>query len=206
MRLYALTPQRGAENYAALYAASHYKDKLLGVYYDPRSGLYAPIFRMDKPRRRDAWAFRRVDPEILGRAYKMVCPACGLCCVRNSAAFAFLHEIPPETAAQQPIETVQTRHYGRLKIVLLDTGPAGRCILYDAERQLCSLQAAGIPKPVSCLIHYCTLFAVKGGELYLKVGARRDGTPIYRAASPEEIERISKKLSEKARRLALKLH
>jgi len=203
--VYALKPQRGAENYAALYAASHYKDKLLGVYYDPQTRLYAPLFKIDRLRRRDSWAFRRVDPEIPRRAYRMLCPSCGLCCVRNSAAFAFPHEIPPGIAAQQPLETVQTRHYGPLKIVLLDTGPAGRCILYDADRQLCSLQAAGAPKPISCLIHYCTLFAVKEGRLYLKVGARRDGSPVYRAASPEEIETLSKKLSERARRLALRL-
>ncbi len=197
MPLYALRPGRTWRgNYAALYIASLYKDRLKGVYYVPSSRLYAPVFEIDELPPAHEWAFEEVRVSQLNRAYKMVCVKCGACCVRNSGAFAFAHELTAEERASLPFEVIRVPRVGDLLVYWLDTGPAGRCYFYDEEKNLCRIEDR---KPIVCLVHYCTLFAERDGHLFVKVAVKRDGSLVYRRASRGEVKRLAGVLRARAR-------
>ena len=195
MPLYALRPGRSwRENYAALYIASLYKGDLKGVYYIPSLRLYAPVFEVKELPPAHEWAFMEVRVSQLNRAYRMVCMECGACCARNSGAFAFAHELTAEERASLEPEVIRAPRVGDILLYWLDRGPAGRCVFFD-ERGKCVL---GDRKPVACLVYYCSLFAERGGKLYVKVAVRRDGTPVYRAASRTEAKRLARRLRARA--------
>ena len=73
----------------------------------------------------------------------------------------------------------------------MGTGPAGRCIFFNPQLCACGLEEeyGRGHKPIICLLTYCTIFASRGGKLYLKVRARKVGSSyemIYKEASEEE--------------------
>ncbi len=201
--LYALkNAKKASQAYAALYAASHYKKNFIGVYYHPGTGRLLPVFNMPAPSPRHSWAFQEIQGAVLEESFRMLCPACGLCCARNSAAFAFPHELPPYYRDKLPRKSIPTKRYGELEILLLDTDTAGRCVFLDTETAKCALQEKGYMKPVNCMLHYCTMFAEKKGKIYVKIGLKRENKPIYREITEKEYLAIADKLRKKALKFA----
>jgi hypothetical protein len=78
------------------------------------------------------------------------------------------------------------------------------CIFYDAQRRACKLEELGKGyKPVVCLLTYCTIFASRGGKLYLKAAARRvEGGwwLVYREVGEDEWRRALLRMQAKPRR------
>jgi len=205
---YALREPRGDEgwNLLSLREAARLKGSLLGVYYSPQLRRLLAVFRVAPDTRVDEAFFERIDPSLLERAYRMECPGgCGRCCAIFSGAFILdveVERLPDEVRRAvelQPSRLVETPR-GPVRVYSLDTGPAGRCIYFDPQRCACRLEELGRGhKPIVCLLTYCTLFASRGGKLYLKVRAREVGgryEMIYREATEEEwrwaVERMAR--------------
>ena len=197
MPLYALRPRRNWRwNYAALYVASHYKDKLMGVYYFPSTGLYAPVFSIKDLPGRHRWAFVEIRKSEVSRAYKMICVECGACCARNSGAYAFPHELTTEERESLPFEVLSLPRVGDVLVYWLDVKTAGMCAFYDEKKNTCAVEDR---KPIACLVHYCTLFAERKGEVYVKVAVKKDGKIVYRRSTRTEIRKIAKRLRGRVR-------
>ncbi len=199
-----------AWNLYCLRRAARLKRKLVGVYYSPQLRRLLAVFKVAPGDRVDEEVFERLDSSILEAAYRMECPpGCGRCCAKFSGAFALdaeVGELPPEFRQRveaQPSRLVRTRR-GYVRVYELGTGPAGMCIFYNAERRACRLEeelGRGY-KPVVCLLTYCTVFASRGGKLYLKAAARRVGEGrelAYREVSEEEWRRALLRMSAKRR-------
>jgi len=189
-----------AWNLYCLRRAARLKRKLVGVYYSPQLRRLLAVFRVAPGDRVDEEVFERVDSSVLEASYRMECPqGCGRCCAKFSGAFALdveAEELPPEARRRvelQPSRLVRTKR-GYVRVYELGTGPAGMCVFYSAGRRACKLEeevGRGY-KPVVCLLTYCTVFASRGGRLYLKAAARRvEGgwELIYREVGGDEWRR-----------------
>lgn len=169
---YFLKPPSGkvAWNYFLLYKASRLKKYYCGTYYVPGKTIL-PLFNLPIDRT-DERAFMKASRSDLEKAYKMLCVNCSLCCVENSGAFAFEHEyrlIKNYTEAFLPSVEVEAEYIGKLRIYRLDVGPRGRCVLYDVEK---GCLVHGYLKPMICMIQYCSFFAEKNGEKYIKAPSK----------------------------------
>jgi len=205
---YALRGPTGDEgwNLLSLREAARLKGGFIGVYYSPQLRRLLAVFRVPPDSRVDEAFFERVEPSLLEGSYRMECPGgCGRCCAAFSGAFMLDYEVGrlPEGARQrvelQPSRLVETPR-GPVRVYRLDTGPAGRCIFFDAGRCACGLEEdyGRGHKPIVCLLTYCTIFASRGQTLYLKVSARRVGGTyemVYRAASEGEWRRALRSMS-----------
>ena len=199
-----------AWNLYCLRRAARLKRKLVGVYYSPKLLRLLALFKVSHSDRVDDEVFERVDPSLLEEAYRMECPpGCGKCCAKFSGAFALdveVEELPSEVGQRvraQPSRLVRTRR-GYVRVYELGTGPAGMCIFYDAQRRACKLEELGKGyKPVVCLLTYCTIFASRGGKLYLKAAARRvEGGwwLVYREVGEDEWRRALLRMQARPRR------
>lgn len=193
---YFLKPpsKNSAWNYFLLYKASRLKKYYRGTYYVPGKTIL-PLFHLPL-NRIDERAFMKASRRDLEEAYKMVCINCGLCCVENSGAFAFEHEyrlIKKFTETYLPSIEVKAVYVGKLRIYKLDVGPRGRCILYDASK---GCLVHGQLKPIICVIQYCSFFAEKKGEKYIKVPSK--SKLLYTKASDDIFEYYVKLFKKRA--------
>ncbi|KSW12141.1 hypothetical protein CF15_05075 [Pyrodictium occultum] len=197
-KIYVLRePRRGdrAWNIYALREAAWLKRWFQGVYYSPRLKRLLAVFKPTPGTHVNMLVFEEMGESVLSDAYRMECPrGCNRCCVFRSGAFILeneLRRLPVEVQERirsQPSELVRTPG-GPVRVYRLDTGPMGRCIFFDVEEGRCMLEDYGKhAKPIVCLLTYCTVFATRGGRLYLKRGYRvlRDGRVEMRY---EEVDR-----------------
>ncbi|MET1128380.1 MAG: hypothetical protein ABWW70_03585 [Thermoproteota archaeon] len=193
-------------NIYSLREAARHKKRLAGVYYSPKLRRLLAVFRATPGTHFNELVFERVEGRVIEDAYRMECPeGCNRCCVIHSGAFILDTEVRqlPEEARRvidaQPSYIVRTPG-GPVRVYRLDTESMGRCVFFDVERGVCRLEAdyGREHKPIVCLLTYCTVFASRGGKLYLKVSARRRGggyEMVYREVDEEEwraaVERMS---------------
>ncbi len=205
-------PTREPEwNYFLLWEAARIKKYYVGTYYVPRLNRLLAVFKPTPGTYVSDLAFEGMDFSIIRDGYKMICiPGCGRCCEANSGAFILGNEvklIPRKLAKFDQLPSFTLSVYGRkIKVYRLDVGPRGRCIFYDEEAGGCILDRfEKYRKPVICLIHYCTVFAERNGERYIKVSVKYDGksyVPVYRHVSDDEWEGILRNLHKwKMRRI-----
>ncbi len=174
-------PRREREwNIYALREAARLKRWFVGVYYSPRLGRLLAVFKPTPGTHVNTLVFEELGESALRDAYRMECPpGCNRCCVFRSGAFMIENEVrqlPPELQARvmsQPSELVMTPG-GPVRVYRLDTESMGRCAFFDVEGGRCELEArlGRHAKPIICLVTYCTVFATRGGRLYLKTGYR----------------------------------
>lgn len=207
-------PRSGDEawNIYALREAARLKRWFAGVYYSPRLGRLLAVFRPTPGTHVNVNVFEEMGESVLRDAYRMECPqGCNRCCVTRSGAFMLdveVRALPEELRDKvmvQPSYTVKTPG-GRVRVYRLDTGPMGRCVFFDMERGGCTLERAlgKKGKPIVCMLTYCTLFASRGGRLYLKTGYTvRQGRVLirYREVGREEWERAVERMGSLWRRL-----
>ena len=207
-------PRSGDEawNIYALREAARLKRWFMGVYYSPRLGRLLAVFKPTPGTHVNTAVFEEMGESVLRDAYRMECPeGCNRCCVMRSGAFMLDVEVrglPDELRSRvmrQPSYTVKTPG-GRVRVYRLDTGPMGRCIFFDMERGGCALERllGKKGKPIVCMLTYCTLFASRGGRLYLKTGYTvKGGRTIirYREVGREEWERAVRRMGGLWRRL-----
>ena len=212
-KIYVLRePRREREwNIYVLREAARLKKWFIGVYYSPRLKRLLVAFKPTPGTHVNMQVFEEIGESVLEDAYRMECPrGCNRCCVFRSGAFMLENEVkmlPPELQTRvlsQPSELVWTPG-GPVRVYRLDTEPMGRCIFFDVERGECMLERYGKHvKPVICLITYCTIFATRGGKLYLKTGYKLlpGGRVVmsYREVSREEWEAAVKRMGALWRR------
>jgi hypothetical protein len=200
-------PRRGDRewNIYALREAARLKRWFHGVYYSPQLRRLLAVFKPTPGTHVNRLVFEELPESVLRDAYRMECPeGCNRCCVIHSGAFMLDVEakmLPPsirEIVEQQPRETLHTPG-GKVRVYRLDTEPMGRCIFFDVAKGRCMLEEklGRHMKPIVCLLTYCTVFASRGGKLYLKTGYRvtRDGVEIfYREASREGWSRMVQRM------------
>ncbi|BEP17121.1 hypothetical protein PYJP_04730 [Pyrofollis japonicus] len=182
-KIYVLKePRRGdrAWNIYALREAARLKKWFQGVYYSPRLKRLLAVFKPTPGTHVNLEVFEEMNEGVLKDAFRMECPrGCNKCCVFRSGAFILeneLRELPSNVAEKimkQPSELIRTPG-GWVRVYRLDTEPMGRCIFFDVEKGECTLEALGGKrfKPIVCLLTYCTVFATRNGEKYLKTGFR----------------------------------
>ena len=206
-------PRKKSWNIYALREAARLKKWFVGVYYSPRLKRLLVAFKPTPGTHVNHLVFEELDESILRESYRMVCPeGCGRCCAAKSGAFMLdveVSKLPVElqlALETQPKERVLTPG-GVVTIYYLGTGPGGQCIFYDVRRRRCRLEAeyGREYKPIICLIHYCTVFAERDGNLYLKTGYRvtpQGVVMFYRRVSKEEWEAAVRRMSALAVRIA----
>ena len=200
-------PRTRRWNIYALREAARLKKWFKGVYYSPPLKRLLVVFKPTPGTHINQLVFEEVGESVLEGSYRMLCiKGCGKCCAIASGAFILENEVevlPPEEKAKvyaQPSYLVKTPG-GYVRVYRLDTGPMGRCIFFDPHRVECTLESrhGWKVKPIICLITYCTLFAERGGELYVKTGYRveKEGAVVmsYRRASEEEVKRIVERMT-----------
>ncbi len=202
-------PRRGdrAWNIYALREAARLKKWFKGVYYSPRLKRLLAVFKPTPGTHVNPEVFEEIGESALRDAYRMECPrGCNRCCVFRSGAFILENEVnklPPsiqERVLRQPSELIKTPG-GWVRIYRLDTESMGRCVFFDVEQGECMLERLGgkEAKPIVCLLTYCTVFATRNGEKYLKTGYRDLGDGRveihYRRVSDEEWEAAIKKMA-----------
>ncbi len=194
--------QDRAWNIYALREAARLKKWFNGVYYSPRLKRLLAVFRPTPGTHVNLEVFEELNESVLRDAYRMECPrGCNRCCVFRSGAFIIENEVrklPPafqERVLKQPSELIRTPG-GWVRIYRLDTETMGRCIFFDVERGECELEKMGgkEAKPIVCLLTYCTVFALRNGEKYLKTGYREIGDGrvelYYKRVTEEEWRRM----------------
>ncbi len=205
-------PRKSREwNIYALREAARLKKWFIGVYYSPRLKRLLAVFKPTPGTHVNMQVFEEIGESVLEDAYRMECPrGCNRCCVFRSGAFMIENEVrmlPPELQTKvlnQPSTLVHTPG-GPVRVYRLDTEPMGRCIFFDVVRGECMLERYGRHlKPIVCLLTYCTVFASRGGKLYLKTGYRvlPDGRVVmsYREVSRREWEAAVKRMGSLWRR------
>jgi len=212
MPYYALLDPTGEESYDLflLYKAKKYKRFFLGMFYLPRRRRLAPVFKI--PWEVGDEVFEVMPSTEVDDAYRMLCVSCGRCCALNSGAFAFEDEIPPvlEKLGQRslPLREVSIYSVGSSKLYELASGPGGSCVFYTPEGCEIELKLSWSSKPIVCLIHYCSLFAERRGESYVKVGVKWvDGkpVPVYQRVAKSELDRMAERERVRVRKTYGKL-
>jgi len=173
-----------AWNIYALREAARLKRWFRGVYYSPQLKRLLAVFKPTPGTHVNILVFEEMGESVLRDAYRMECPrGCNRCCVLRSGTFMIENELRSlpgdvrDRVTRQPSELIKTPG-GWVRVYRLDTEPMGRCIFFDVEKGACMLEGLGKHnKPIVCLLTYCTVFATRGGKLYLKKGYRvhRDG-------------------------------
>lgn len=214
-KIYVLRePRRGdkAWNIYALREAARLKKWFKGVYYSPKLKRLLAVFKPTPGTHVNLEVFEEMRESILRDAYRMECPrGCNRCCVFRSGAFILENEVKSlptsiqEKIMRQPSELVKTPG-GWIRIYRLDTETMGRCIFFDVERGECILERLGgkSAKPIVCLLTYCTIFATRNEEKYLKIGYRDLGSGrveiYYERVSDKEWDAMVKRMSSTWRR------
>lgn len=202
-------PRRGnkAWNIYALREAARLKKWFDGVYYSPRLKRLLAVFRPTPGTHVNLEVFEEINESLLNDAYRMECPrGCNRCCVFRSGAFMLENEVRnlpaklQEIVLKQPSELVKTPG-GWVRLYRLDTEAMDRCIFFDVEEGGCGLERLGgrTLKPIVCLLTYCTVFATRNGEKYLKTGYRElpDGKVeiYYKRVSDDEWRRMIRRMA-----------
>ena len=201
-------------NVYALREASRLKRWFEGVYYSPQLKRLLIVFRPTPGTHVNRLVFEEIGETVLKDAYKMLCPeGCSRCCVANSGAFILENEVDalPDEKTQmkimvQPSEIVRTPG-GPVKIYYLATESLGRCIFLNPRTGKCVLEErfGKQYKPIICTITYCTVFAEKQGQKYVKTGYRvlGDGRVelYYRRVSDGEFEKAVERMGTMLRKL-----
>lgn len=208
-RLYVLKEPKDDKswNLYALREASKLKKWLLGVYYHPDLKRLLIAFNPSPGTHINRLVFEDIPERLIHESYKMECPeGCGRCCVIQSNAFILNNEVdqlPEDIKVRlkvQPVEKVRTIG-GMVRVYRLGTGPMGMCMFFNSTTAKCNLEEIGGKslKPIICLITYCTVFALRGGKMYLKVGYKElpDGrvAMFYSEATLEEWKRMLTKMA-----------
>ena len=213
-KIYVLKePRRKDWNIYALREAARLKKWFIGVYYSPKLKRLLVAFKPTPGTHVNRLVFEELDESVLKDAYRMVCPeGCGRCCAAKSGAFMLdieVAKLPPDlqlALEAQPKERILTPG-GIVTVYYLGTGPGGQCIFYDVRRRRCRLEAeyGREYKPIICLIHYCTVFAERNGQKYIKTGYKvtENGVLLfYRRVSEEEWRAAIRRMSSLAVRIA----
>ncbi len=198
-------------NVYALREAARLKKWFTGVYYNPRLGRLLAVFKPTPGTHINKLVFEELGESMLKDSYKMVCPkGCSRCCTIHSGAFIIEDEVrllPTNLQAkvmEQPSVLLRTPG-GPIRVYRLDTGSMGRCIFLDIERGTCILEEGGkYLKPIVCLITFCTVFAEKNGEKYLKTGYtihNKKVVLLYRRVGGKEWEWAIRRMGSVLRRL-----
>jgi len=215
-KVYVLKEPRNDKswNIYALREASRLKKWFDGVYYSPQLKRLLIVFRPTPGTHVNHLVFEEIGESVLKDAYRMLCPeGCSRCCVANSGAFILENEvdiIPDEETRMkimvQPSEVIRTPG-GPIRIYYLATESLGRCIFLNPRTGKCMLEErfGKQYKPVICTITYCTVFAERQGQKYVKTGYRVLGGGrvelYYRKVSDEEFEKAVERMGTMLRKL-----
>ncbi len=196
-RLYALKQPNGRPewDFYLLDWAARLKKFYVGTFYVPSRQELVAVFKPTPGTYVSPQAFEPISEDELREAYKMVCLKCGRCCEARCGAFLLgreLAKIPRELLPKLPRRVVKTLG-GKVYVYALDIGPMGRCVLYKAG---CTLERVDpMLKPIICMLTYCTGYAERNGEYYVKVSVKKGSkgpVPVYRKVTPEEWEQLKR--------------
>ena len=201
-------------NIYALREASRLKRWFDSVYYSPQLKRLLIVFKPTPGTYVNQLVFEEIGESVLKDAYRMLCPrGCSRCCVVNSGAFILENEVdvlPDEEVRMkimvQPSEIVRTPG-GPIRVYYLATESLGRCVFLSPRTGECVLEKrfGKQYKPIICAITYCTIFAERGGQKYVKTGYRvlRDGRVelYYRRVDDSEFEKAVERMGTMLRKL-----